>query len=288
MWHPWRVASCIRIGGASPFTLRSLTLIQVGLPPLRAAMPAQFVEAAALRVFLPLDDELMFVERDGASWLKANFRPKSLRNNRPRQPVHRKTEVVELPKVNIRADRPRLETSEKLFCLRLQNDTGANRIQRLLFGRTHPAILGRTILGFDDGVECVLPGSRGDAGISAGKVCLGDVEIQLRLAKGLVLRIEQGGRLGPVFCAETFLLSGFGIVGVEHSTLGPPVETESVFHGSNFLIRASQPIPSGRCLSDTQRTANCVSVSRARVMPGSNRVLPSHKSAGTFAGTWGL
>ena len=45
--------------------------LEVGNVGLRTAqMPAQFVKAAPLRVLFPLNDELMFLKRDGASWVE--------------------------------------------------------------------------------------------------------------------------------------------------------------------------------------------------------------------------
>jgi len=59
--------------------------LEVGNVGLRTAkMPAQFVEAAPLRVLFPFDDKLMFLAGDGALVLEANFRPEALGNERPR------------------------------------------------------------------------------------------------------------------------------------------------------------------------------------------------------------
>src|SRR5947208_17140855 len=79
--------------------------LEAGNVALRTAkMPAQFVEVAPLRVFLVLDDEKVLLDGDGTFGPKAHFRPKAIRDNWPRPPVHRETRVVELAKVDIRAD----------------------------------------------------------------------------------------------------------------------------------------------------------------------------------------
>ena len=115
--------------------------LEVGNVTLRPAeMPAQFVEIAPLRVFLPLDDEFVLLNSNGPFRLETDFRPKTLRNDRPRQLVHRNAEVVQFPQMNIRADRARLERSEQMFGLRLDDDTIANQVQRLFFRRALPAI----------------------------------------------------------------------------------------------------------------------------------------------------
>src|SRR5689334_10439643 len=105
-------------------------------------MPAQFVETSPLRILLPPHDELMLVKRDGSFRLKTYFRPQPLRDDRPRQPVHREAEVVKLPQMNIGADRASLEAGKKFFRLCLDNHPATNRVQRLLFGGALPAVLG--------------------------------------------------------------------------------------------------------------------------------------------------
>jgi len=63
---------------------------EIGDVALRSAeMPAQLVEIAPLLVLFPLDDELVFLDRDGPFRLEANFRPEAFGNKRPGKPVHR-------------------------------------------------------------------------------------------------------------------------------------------------------------------------------------------------------
>ena len=59
--------------------------------------------------------------------------------------------------MNIRADRARLEAGEQMIGLRFQNHPIADVIQRGFFRRAPPAILCLTALGFDNGIECLLP-----------------------------------------------------------------------------------------------------------------------------------
>lgn len=73
-------------GLVGPVNVLRLEIGDVGLRT--AEMPAQFVEPAPFRVLFPPNDELMFFAGDGASFLEAHFRPETLGNNRPRQPVH--------------------------------------------------------------------------------------------------------------------------------------------------------------------------------------------------------
>ena len=106
-------------GLVGPVNVLRLEIGDVGLRT--AEMPAQFVETAPLRVFLPPDDELMFITGDATFVLEAHFRPEALGNERPRQPVHRDAKVMEFPQVNIRADRTRLEAGEQMLGLGFQN-----------------------------------------------------------------------------------------------------------------------------------------------------------------------
>jgi len=165
--------------------------------------------------------------------------------------------------MDIRADRARLEAGKQLLRLSLDNDAIANPVQCGLLCGPAPAILGRAALGLDNRIKGALPGPSGDAGISAGQVCLGDLKIQLWLAHGFVARVEQRRGLSAVAGAEAFLFAGLGIVDIEHTGHRSSVKSESVFHGSNFLVRACQTRSSGGCISYTKRTANCVSASRA-------------------------
>ena len=116
---------------------------KVGDVGLRTAkMPAQLVKAAPLRILLPFNDELMLLEGDGAFRLETNFLPQSLRDDRPRQPVHRQAEFMNLTQMNIRADRSRFEARKEFLRLRLDDHATSDRIQCLLSGSPLPAILG--------------------------------------------------------------------------------------------------------------------------------------------------
>ena len=59
----------------------------------------------------------MLRQRDGALGLEFDFRPEPPGNERPRQPVHRKAEVVELAQMDVCADRARFEAGEQLLGL---------------------------------------------------------------------------------------------------------------------------------------------------------------------------
>ena len=70
----------------SPINVFSIETRHVSLRSTQ--MPAEFVEISPLRILFPLDDESMLLDRDGAFGLELNFRPESLRDDGPGQPVH--------------------------------------------------------------------------------------------------------------------------------------------------------------------------------------------------------
>src|SRR5712664_4130768 len=117
--------------------------LEVGNVTLRSAkMPAQLVKVASFRVFLPLKDESVFLDSDGALGLEANLRPEALGHERPGQPVHRKAKVVWFPQMDIGADGAGLEAGKKLLRLSLDDHTIANQVQCRLLCGPPPAILG--------------------------------------------------------------------------------------------------------------------------------------------------
>ena len=106
------------------------------------------------------------------------------------------------------------------------------------------------------------------------------------MAKGFIPGVEKSCGFRAVASAQTFLFARRGIVDVKHATLCPSVESVSIFHGSNFLVRACQTRSSNRCISYTKRTANCVSASSALVVSEFYQVSPSHIFAGTLLALW--
>ncbi len=105
-------------------------------------MPAQLVKRAAFGVEFADDDAAVFVEGDGAFVLVADGWPLFVGDEGPGEPLHRDTEIVQTPEEHVGADRADLE--------RLQD-------------------------GVDDGNNGVPPRARGDSGIGAREVRLGDL-----------------------------------------------------------------------------------------------------------------
>jgi Nucleotidyl transferase AbiEii toxin, Type IV TA system len=67
---------------------------------------------------------------------------------------------VEFPQVNVRAHRSGFKALEKLFGLPLDEDFVPDEIKGRLLCRSYPALLRRSLLGFDQHVQGVLPCAR--------------------------------------------------------------------------------------------------------------------------------
>src|ERR1039458_6714124 len=104
-------------------------------------MPAQLVKVFSLAVLLTFNDLPVLFQCDGALGFEYNFWPEPLGNERPRQPVHCQTEIVEFPQMDIRADRACFDGLQKMFPVRLDDYFVADVIQRLVFGRPEPTFL---------------------------------------------------------------------------------------------------------------------------------------------------
>jgi hypothetical protein len=210
---------------------------------------------------------VMLLNRNCTLGLEFYFRPEALGNERPRQPVHGKAEVVKFPQVDIGADRARLEGGKQLIALRLQNNKIANEVESLVPCGGLPAVLRRTALGINDGIEGILPSPGRDPRICARQICLGDLKIQVRLADGLIAGVEQGGCLGAISRAGAFLLSGFGVFDVEHAAAFAAVEDVTTFHSFRLSVRSYETERGFGCISYTKRAAYPVVASDCRVLP---------------------
>jgi hypothetical protein len=113
----------------------------------------------------------------------------------------------------------------------------------------------------------LLPCPGRDAGICSSQIRLGDLEIQLRLADGLVASVEQRHGFSAVLCAKTFLLSGFRVFDVERAAELAAVKDETAFHKFRLSVRSYETERGLGRISYTKRAANPVIASDCRVMP---------------------
>jgi len=95
----------------------------------------------------------------------------------------------------------------------------------------------------------------------------GDLEIQLRLADGLVAGVEQGRGFSAILRAETFLLTGLGVLDVECAPELTAIEDKTTFHNFRLSVRSYETERGFGCISYTKQAANPVIASDCRVIP---------------------
>ena len=123
------------------------------------------------------------------------------------EPVHVHAEIVQAAQINIRGNRAHLQNFQKHFALRFNDDLRQQRDKRLVLGGGFPAVLVRSLFGAGQRFNGVLPCPRGDAVVAARQIRLGDLEIQHRLAFGVVFGFDDlsgivgvGGAAGWCVC----------------------------------------------------------------------------------------
>ena len=87
--------------------------------------------------------------------------------------------------------------------------------KRLVFGRGPPAVLVGSLLGVGEGFNGVLPGAGGNAVVGAGQIRLGDLQIEHRLAFGLVLGFDDLPGFLFVGRAQAGAFAGRGVHAIE-------------------------------------------------------------------------
>src|SRR5439155_3393225 len=220
-----RVGNCV----LSPINVFSIETRHVSLR--YTQMPAEFVEISPLRILFPLDDESMLLDRDGAFGLELNFRPQSLRDDRPWEPVHRQAEVVEFSKMNVRAHGAGFDAAEEVLGLGFDDDLVPDEIEWFLPACAKPSLLGRPLFGFHQRIQRILPGAHHNAGIASGQIRFGELEIDGGLAQRLVFREDDLLRSVAVFRLQTGAFTGLGIDAVEGRAAFAAVDqTETIFH----------------------------------------------------------
>jgi hypothetical protein len=82
-----------------------------------AQVPTQTIKIPHFRILLALNDTVVLFQSNGPLILEFDFRPEPLWDERPREPVHREAVVVELPKMNIGADRAAIDAVKQMLGL---------------------------------------------------------------------------------------------------------------------------------------------------------------------------
>ena len=97
---------------------------------------------------------------------------------------------MEPPQKNVGGDGAGLQHLQQQFALGFDDDLRQQWRERLVLGRRCQRCWLAPCLVFDQRLNGLLPGARGDAVVGAGQIGLGDLEIEHRLALGLVLGLD--------------------------------------------------------------------------------------------------
>jgi hypothetical protein len=217
--------------------------VQAGQIGLRCPqVPGQFIERLAFGILFAGDDGQMFGQYDAALLLEFDGGPLAFRHQRPRQPVHVHAEVVQPPEINIRRDSPHLQNFQKRLGLRFDDDLRQQHGECLVLRGGLPAVLVRPLFGASQRFNGLPPCPRGDAIVAARQIRLGNLEIQHRLALGVVFCFDDLFGIVGVGGAEAGALAGCGvhtIVGsVTNSTADETVTCFHIFHATARITEA--------------------------------------------------
>lgn len=239
-----------------PVDIFGLQACQVGLGC--PEMPGHFVKGFAFRIVLPLDDTGVFLKGDAALFLEANNRPLALRHDRPSDPSHIEAEVVESPQKDVGGNRSVFNAVEKFLGMRLDEDLGQQRLDRLVLGKGGPALEVGTCLHFEVGLKGITPRACCYTGVAACQVGPGDLQIEHRLADSRVLVLNDLlGFVGADF-AEACPRAVLRVDTVVGSSTGSPAdESVTFFHAIGAIAMLNEPIPgllpsSGRVTTRTR------------------------------------
>ena len=169
-------------------------------------MPEQFVEVAALGVQLAGDDRRVLGAGDGALLFEHRPGPLQARDDGFEQPLHAEGVVVDAAEVNVGRDFAVGQGAVEVLGPGLGDGQVADAVEVLVFDRDVPAPAGFVGLLRDDVLHHFLPGAGDEFGIGAVDVHPGQREVEVRLALGFVVGLEQPLGLGLVAGLEAGLL----------------------------------------------------------------------------------
>ena len=218
-------------------------------------VPREFIERLAFGIIFAGDDGQMFRQRDATLLFELDGGPLAFRHERPRQPIHVHTEVVQPPEINIRRDRPHLQNFQNGFGFRFNDDLRQQRDERLVLRGGFPAVLVRPLFGANQRFNGIPPCPGGDAVVAARQIRLGNLEIQHRLAFGIILGFDDLPGIVGIGGAETGAFAGLGIHAVVGSATDSTAdETVTCFHSFHATARITE--------AESEQVAD-----RRRIMP---------------------
>jgi hypothetical protein len=230
--------------------------VQAGQIGLRCAqVPRQFVERLAFGIVFAGDDGQMFGQRNTALLFELDGGPLAFRHERPRQPIHVHAEIVQPAQIDIGGDRSHLQNFQDRFTFRFDDDLRQQHGERLVLRGGFPAVLVGSLFGVGQRFNGVLPCPRGDAVVAARQIRLGNLEIQHRLAFGIVFGFDDLPGIVGIGGAETGAFAGLGVHAVVGSATNSTAdETVTCFHSFHATARITQ--------AESEQVAD-----RRRIMP---------------------
>jgi hypothetical protein len=224
-----RLQFCPRIANRAAVPIHILRQ-QAGRVRLRrAGVPQQFVKIPPLRVLFPRHNRGMFLRRDGPLDLEHRLGPLQARDNRFKQPLHPQGVIVNAPQINIAGHLAIRQCTVEMFRAGFRHAQVADAVKIPVLDRRVPPPPRLIHFLCDDVFHHLLPGPRGQFGISAVEIHPRQRQVEVRLTLRFVVRLEDALRLRLVTRLEALLFAGDFVFEVEDAS-GTPDQTECLFH----------------------------------------------------------
>ena len=161
-------------------------------------MPQQFVKIPPLRVLFPQDDGRVFFRRDRPLGLEHRLGPLQARNDRFQQPFHAQGMIVNPPQINIGGHLAIGQRPVEMLRAGFRDRQIADAVEIPVLDGHFPAPPRFIRFLGDDVFHHLLPGPRGQFGISAVEIHPRQRQVEVRLALRFVVRLEDALRLNLV------------------------------------------------------------------------------------------
>ncbi|HUC84401.1 MAG TPA: hypothetical protein VL970_04340 [Candidatus Acidoferrales bacterium] len=146
------------------------------------------------------------------------------------------------PEINIRRDSSHLQDFQNGFGLRFDDDLRQQHGECLVLRGCFPAVLVRPLFGANQRFNGIPPCPGSDAVVAASQICFGNLEIQHRLAFGIILGFDDLPGIVCIGGAETGAFAGRGVHTVvgsaTNSTADETVTCFHIFHATARITEA--------------------------------------------------
>jgi len=156
-----------------------------------SSVPKQFVEISALRIGFAGNDRRVLRSRDGAFGFEKGPGPLQAGDNGFEQPIHAQSVIVDTAEVNVRGHFCVGQRLVKVLRASLRNSQVANAVEILILDGDLPAKVRLAELLAEDVLHDLLPSASAEFGIGTVHVNAGQREVEMRLALGVVVGLEQ-------------------------------------------------------------------------------------------------